>query len=58
MNNYPPGMTARDWAHVNGDHLRDEVSDCCGAEMLGGGDDKICSECKEHCEAFEGGEDW
>lgn len=29
------------------------VSDCCGADMLGSDEDPICSECKEHCEAFE-----
>ena len=30
-------------------------SDCCGAEIIMG---DICSECKEHCEAIDPGEDY
>ena len=26
-----------------------EASDCCGARIIGGGDDKICKYCYEHC---------
>lgn len=55
--NYPNGMTGRDWAYVNGDHLADDqipVSDCCGAEIIYG---DICSECKEHCDPLEEGKD-
>lgn len=49
--NYPPGMSNRDWEHVNGVHLRDDDishrSDCCCAEIYENSD--ICTACKEHC---------
>ena len=31
----------------------EELSDCCGAEIIY---TDICSECKEHCEPFTGEE--
>lgn len=30
-------------------------SDCCGAEIIMG---DLCSNCKEHCEAVDDGEDY
>lgn len=49
MSNYPPGMTRADYAHVHGDE-DEELSDCCGSEII---NTDICSMCKEHCEPFE-----
>lgn len=31
----------------DGEGTLDE-SDCCGASLIGGGDDKLCKDCKEH----------
>ncbi len=28
-----------------------DISDCCGAELLGDSSDYICKDCGEHCEA-------
>jgi hypothetical protein len=47
VENYPPGMTDRDLAHVNGVDLIDDepLSECCGAKII---HTDLCSECMEH----------